>query len=46
MIVIPTLFRKLQTTKDLVRPFSKNHHFRTLFDSEDVKESQTHVKSS
>ena len=46
MIVIPTLFRKLQTVNDLVRPLSKKHHFRTPFNSEHVKGSQTLVKSS
>ena len=46
MIVISTLFRKLQTVKDLVRLPSKKHLFRTLFDSEHVKASQTLVKSS
>ena len=28
MIIIPTLFRKLETVKDLLRPLSKKHHFR------------------
>ena len=46
MIVIPTLFRKLQTVKDLVRPLSKKHRFRTPFDSQHVKWSQTLAKSS
>ena len=32
MIVIPTLFRKLQTVPDLFRPLSKKHRFRTPFD--------------
>ena len=40
MIVIATLFRKLQTVNDLVRPLSKKHRFRTLFDNEHVKESK------
>ena len=44
MIVIPTLFWKLQTVKDLVIPLSKKHRFRTPFDSEVVKGSQTLVK--
>ena len=44
MIVIPTLFRKLHTVKDLVRPPSKEHLFRTPFDREHVKESQILVK--
>ena len=46
MIVIPTFFRKMQTAKDLVRPLSKKHLFRTPFDSQHVKGSQTIVKSS
>ena len=41
--MVATLFRKLQTGKDLFRPVSKKHHFRTNFDSENVKGSQ--VKS-
>ena len=41
--MVATLFRKLQTGKDLFRPVSKKHHFRTNFDSEHVKGSQ--VKS-
>ena len=45
MIVIRTLFRKLQTVKDLVRPLSKKHRFRTTFDSQHVKQSQTLLKS-
>ena len=46
MIVIPTLFRKLQTVKDLVRPLSKKHRFRRPLDSEHVKGSQSLVKHS
>ena len=45
MIVIPTFFQKLQTVKDLVKPLSKKHRFRTTFDSQHVKRSQTLVKS-
>ena len=41
MLVIPTLFPKLQTVKDLVRPLSKKHRFRAPFDSQHVKGSQT-----
>ena len=41
MIFIATLFRKLQTVKDLVRPLSKKHRFRTPFISQHVKRSQT-----
>ena len=44
MIVIPTLFSKLQTLNDLVRPLSKIHPFRTPFDSQHLKGSQTIVK--
>ena len=41
-----TLFQVLQTVKDLVRRLSKKHRFRTPFDSQHVKGSQTIVKSS
>ena len=44
MVVIATLFRKLQIAKNFVRPLSKKHRFRTLFDSQHVKMSQTIVK--
>ena len=46
MIVIATLFRKLQTVKDLVRPLFKKHRFRNSFDNQYVRESQTLVKSA
>ena len=46
MIVRATLFRKLQTVKDLVRPLSKNYRFRTPLDSQNVKGSQTLAKSA
>ena len=46
MIIIPTLFRKLETVKDLVRPPSKKRRFRTPLDRQHVKASQTLVKSS
>ena len=46
MIVIATLFRKLQTVKDLVRPHFKKQRFRNSFDNQHVKESQTLVKSA
>ena len=45
MIVIATLFRRLQIMKDLERPLSKKHRFRPSLDSQLVKESQTYVKS-
>ena len=45
MIVIATLFRKLQTVKDLVRPLFKKHRFRNSFDNQHVKGSQSLVKS-
>ena len=45
MIVIATLLRKLQAVKDLVRPLSKKHRFKTLFDRQHVKRSQTLPKS-
>ena len=44
MIVITALLRNLQALKDLVRPLSKKQCFRTPFDSQNVKESQTFVK--
>ena len=37
---------KLQAVKDLVRPLSRKNCFRTPFDSEHVKGSQTLVKSA
>ena len=46
MIVIATLLRKLQAVKDLVRPLSKKQYFRTRFDSQHFKESQTLEKSA
>ena len=46
MIIIATLFWKLQTVKDLFRPLSKKHRLRIPFDSQDVKGSQTLVTSS
>ena len=46
MIVIATLFRKLQTVKDLVRPPFKKHPFRNPFDSQIIKVAQTLVKSA
>ena len=46
MIVIATLFPKLQTVKNVVRPLSKKHRSRTNFDSQHVKGSQTLVKSA
>ena len=46
MIVIATLFRKLETVKDFVTPLSKKHTFRALFYSQHVRGSQTLVKSA
>ena len=43
-IVIANVFPKLPTIKDLVRPLSKKRRFRTSFDSQHVKGSQTLVK--
>ena len=45
MIGVATLLGKLQGVKDFVRPLSKKHRFRTPFDSQHVKGSQTLVKS-
>ena len=44
MFVIATLFRKVQTVIDLVRPFSEKHRFRTPSDNQHVKGSQPLVK--
>ena len=46
MIVIASLFRKLQTVKELVRPLFKKHRSRTPFESQNGKGSQTLVKSA
>ena len=46
IIVIGTLLRKLQAVKDLVRPLSKKDRFRTPFDSQHLKGSQTLLKSA
>ena len=46
MVVIATLFWKLKTVKDLFRFLSKNNRFRIPFDSQDVKGSQSLVKSA
>ena len=46
MIVIATLFRKLQSMKDLDRPLSKKQRFGPSLDSQHVKESQTYIKSA
>ena len=43
-IVIANVFPKLLTVKELARALSKKHCFRTFFESEDVKGSQTLVK--
>ena len=45
-IVIANVFPKLQTVKDLVRPLSIKCSFRTSFDSQHSKVSQTVVKSA
>ena len=46
IIVIATLFRKLETMKDLDRPLSKKLRFGTPLESQQVKGSQTLVKPS
>ena len=46
MIVIATLFRKLQTMKDLDRPLCKTHRFRTPLDNQYFKQSPAHAKSA
>ena len=40
-----TLLRNLQAVKNLVNLLSKKHCFRTSFDNQHVKVSQTLVKS-
>ena len=44
LIVLAHVFPKFKTVKDLVRPLSNKVRFRTSFDSQHVKESQTLVK--
>ena len=44
MIVIANVFPKFQTVKDLVKPLSGKHRFKTSFDSQHVKVSKTLVK--
>ena len=44
MIVIATLFRKLRTVKELVRPLFKKYHLRNSFERQDIKGSKTLVK--
>ena len=46
IIVIASVFSKLQTVKVLFRPPSKKRRFRISFDSQHVKVSQTLVKSA
>ena len=46
MRVIATFFRKLEAAKDFFRPISKKHSFGTPFDSQQVKGSQSLVKSA
>ena len=46
MTVIAALFRKLQTIKDLDKPFSRKQRFGTPLNSQHVKGSQNLVKSA
>ena len=46
MIVLANVFPQLKTVKNLVRPLFEKRRFRTSFDSQHVKGSQTLVKSS
>ena len=46
MIVIATLFEKLDTVKELVTPLFKKHRYRTRFDSQHVKDFQTLAKQA
>ena len=45
MIVIASVFKKLENVKNLLRPLSIERHFRTRFDSQYVKASQILSKS-
>ena len=45
MILKATLFRKLNTVKELVRPLFERDHLRNHFDNQHIKGSQTLVKS-
>ena len=45
LIVIATLLRNFQAVKDLVKLLSEEHCFRTSFESQHVRVSQTLVKS-
>ena len=45
MIVIATVLRNFQAVQDLVRLLYKKHCFKTTFDSQIVKGSQTLLKS-
>ena len=44
--VIVNVFPKLKTPKDVVKQISKKHRFRTPFDGQDGKMSETLVKSA
>ena len=46
MIVIATLLRNFHVVKELVNLLSSKQCFRTAFDSQHVKGSQTHLKSA
>ena len=46
IIVIATLFRKIQTVKHLFRPLSKKHRIRTPFDGQHIKGCQTLAKGA
>ena len=46
MTVIAYVFPKLQTVKEIVRRMFRWPRFRTHFDSQDVKASETLMKSA
>ena len=46
MIVIATVLQNSQAVKDLIRLLPKKHCFRTPFDSQHMKGSQTLAKSA
>ena len=46
MMLIANVFLRLPTVKELVRQLSQKRRFRTSFNSQHVKVSQTLVKSA
>ena len=46
MTLIPDVFPKLEVVKEVVRKISNKTRLKTLIDSQDVKDSQTLLKSA